>query len=208
MHEMTFADELVALRHAADQRDPHMQQHWLERLLARLEPTAALAVPLERLYAFLPVFERSYPEERWVRRLLTGLVNLGHAPEAGITREALDQPFPAPGARNFLKGLHDLSEAFDTGYAPEIRLGLAVSATVNAVMAEVVAFYYDAHPEAWARVTRGVPDESAAFIDLQAQTLAYAFWTDPETALIDSDAWHLVADSIETQARRSGGVPL
>ena len=75
------------------------------------------------------------------------------------------------------------------------RIGYLVSATVNAIMAELVEHYYGRHLDRWALV-RGNPEAP------EAREIAYAFWTDEEIALLDTDHWLQVADSIEKHLQR------
>ena len=75
------------------------------------------------------------------------------------------------------------------------RIGYLVSATVNAVMAELVEHYYGRHMDRW-EIIRGNPEGD------EAREIAYIFWSDEEIALLDTDHWLQVADSIESHLRR------
>ena len=93
-----------------------------------------------------------------------------------------------------MKALADLARALQPGELPG-RIGYLVSATVNAIMAELVEQYYGRRLDAWA-LAREEPSSPAA------QRIAYAFWTDEEVALLDTDAWLQIADAIEAHHGR------
>ena len=122
------------------------------------------------------------------------MVNTGTAP-ARLPPEAM-RDFEYPGAANFMKALADLARALQPGDLPP-RVGFLVSAAVNAIMAELVEQYYGPRLEAWA-IAREQSTSDAA------RDIAYAFWTDEEVALLDTDAWLQVAEAIEAHLRRNG----
>ncbi len=185
-------DALEKLRQAAEARDPERCQFLLKTLFMDLDFYLALAVVIERARTFLETFETYYPDGVFARRILMQMVNTGAAP-ARLPPEAL-RDFEYPGAANFMKALSDLAHALQPGPLPP-RIGYLVSATVNAIMAELVEHYYGPRPGAWATV-RAAPEAPAA------SAIAYAFWTDEDIALLDSDAWLQVADSIERHLQR------
>lgn len=186
------ADALTELRKAAEARDPERCQFLLKTLFMELDFYLALAVVIERTRSFLETFETYYPDGVFARRILMQMVNTGTAP-ARLPPEAL-RDFEYPGAANFMKALSDLAHALQPGPLPP-RIGYLVSATVNAIMAELVEHYYGPRPQAWAAV-RAAPEAPAA------SEIAYAFWTDDDIALLDSDGWLQAADSIERQLQR------
>ena len=57
-----FQADLASLEGAARDRDPERAQFLLKRLFMGMNVYRALAVAVERVYAFVPVFERSYPD--------------------------------------------------------------------------------------------------------------------------------------------------
>ncbi len=185
-------DALEKLRQAAEARDPERCQFLLKTLFMDLDFYLALAVVIERARTFLETFETYYPDGVFARRILMQMVNTGVAP-ARLPPEAL-RDFAYPGAANFMKALSDLAHALQPGPLPP-RIGYLVSATVNAIMAELVEHYYGPRPGAWAQF-RAAPGEPAS------SEIAYAFWTDEDIALLDSDAWLQVADSIERHLQR------
>ncbi len=185
-------DALEKLRQAAEARDPERCQFLLKTLFMELDFYLALAVVIERARAFLETFETYYPDGVFARRILMQMVNTGAAP-ARLPPEAL-RDFEYPGAANFMKALSDLAHALQPGPLPP-RIGYLVSAAVNAIMAELVEHYYGPRPGAWAQF-RAAPETPAA------SAIAYAFWTDEDIALLDSDAWLQVADSIERHLQR------
>jgi len=123
---------------------------------------------------------------------LIQMVNTGTAP-AKLPAEALHD-FEKPGAGNYMKALADMAHALQQGALPP-RIGYLVSATVNATMAELVEHYYSVHIDDWT-FQRENPS------DPKTQQIAYQFWTDSDVALLDTDAWLLVADSIEDKLER------
>ena len=186
------AATLDQLRAAAEARDPERCQFLLKTLYMELDFYLALAVAIERAQAFLETFERYYPAGAFARQILMQMVNTGTAP-ARLPPEA-QRDFAFPGGANYMKALSDLAHALQQGPLPP-RIGYLVSATVNAIMAELVEHYYGSRLEAWA-IVREAPESP------QAQRIAYAFWTDEDIALLDSDHWLEAADSIERHLRR------
>lgn len=187
--------DLEELRKVADSRNQEQLQFLLKRLLQRMEYYIALAVPLERIRAFLPVFEQHYPEETWVRQLLLMINNYGKAPENDISEMALSQGFTLPGAGNFLKAVYDLTQAMQDNHTSEARIGFMASAVVNANMADLAYAWYSEREKAWEKVRANQEDE-------QATRIAYIFWTHPDTVALDKQIWHEVADSIEAKLTR------
>ena len=183
---------LNALRDAAEARDPERCQFLLKALFMELDFYLALAVVIEWARSFLETFEAYYPDGIFARQILMQMVNTGTVP-ARLPPEAL-RDFEQPGAANFMKALADLAHALQPGPLPP-RIGYLVSATVNAIMAELVEQYYGPRPQAWAQF-RAVPANSE---------IAYAFWTDEDVALLDTDHWLQVADSVERQMQRQYG---
>ncbi len=185
-------ETLQQLRQAAEARDPERCQFLLKSLFMEMDFYPALAVVIERAQSFLDTFELYYPDGPFARQILMQMVNTGTAP-ARLPPEAI-RDFQSPGAANYMKALADLARALQQGPLPP-RIGYLVSATVNAIMAELVEHYYGCRPEAWSRV-REAPEDS-----LSTQ-IAYEFWTDEEVALLDTDHWLQVADSIERHWQR------
>lgn len=189
---MPAKESLILLRRSAEKRDPEQCQFLLKTLFMELEFYLALAVVVERAQVFLETFERAYPDARFARQILMQMVNTGTAPSR-LPPEAL-RDFDYPGAANYMKALSDLAHALRPGPLPP-RIGYLVSATVNAIMAELVEHYYGRRLDHWGLV-REDPESS------RAREIAYAFWTDEDIALLDTDAWLQVAESIERQQQR------
>lgn len=192
---MTSLARLEQLRSAAEARDPERCQFLLKSLFMGMEFYLALAVVIERTQAFLPAFEHYYPDGGFARQILKQMINTGTAPSR-LPPEAL-RDFEYPGAANFMKALADLAHALQQGPLPP-RIGYLVSATVNAIMAELVEHYYGRHMDHW-QIVRENPE------DPEAREIAYQFWMDEEIALLDTDHWLQVADSIEAHMRRQLG---
>lgn len=183
---MTNEQVLQQLRQAAEARDPEQCQFLLKTLFMNMEFYLAFAVVVERAQLFLETFERYYPDGKFARQTLMQMVNTGTAP-AKLPPEAL-RDFESPGAANYMKALADMAHALQNGDLPP-RIGFLVSATVNAIMAELVEHYYGAHGEHWELVRKNPTDP-------QAQQIAYTFWTSDDVVLLDTDHWLEVADSI------------
>ena len=183
---------LKQLRKAAEARDPERCQFLLKTLFMDMEFYLALAVVIERAQSFLPTFEHYHPDGKFARQILTQMVNTGTAPSR-LPPEA-QRDFEFPGAANYMKALSDLAHALQQGPLPP-RIGYLVSATVNAIMAELVEHYYGRHMDRW-EIIRGNPEGG------EAREIAYVFWSDEESALLDTDHWLQVADSIESHLRR------
>ena len=189
---MTSSPAIDQLRDAAEAREPERCQFLLKTLFLDLEFYPALAIVVERAQSFLEAFELYYPEGQFARRILMQIVNTGTAP-ARLPPEA-QRDFEYPGAANYMKALSDLAYALQPGPLPP-RIGYLASAAVNAIMAELVEHYYGRRPDAW-RIVRAQPETA------EAKAIALDFWTDEEVALLDTDHWLSLADSIEAQLRR------
>ena len=184
---------LDQLRHAAETRDPERCQFLLKALFLDMDFYPALGIVVEQARGYLDTFEAAYPDGVFARRILMQMVNTGTAP-ARLPPEAL-RDFDYPGAANFMKALADLAQALQPGDLPP-RIGYLVSATVNAIMAQLVEQHYGRRMDAW-QVVRAEPDSP------EALKIAYAFWTDDEVALLDTDAWLQVAEGIEAHYGRN-----
>ena len=99
-----------------------------------------------------------------------------------------------PGTANYMKALADMAHALQNGELPP-RIGYLVSATVNAIMAELVEQYYGTHLDQWQFVRENPTDP-------KARQIAYDFWTNEDVALLDTDHWLQVADSIAEKMER------
>lgn len=188
----SYEVHLRQLREAAESRDPERCQFLLKSLYMSLDFYLALAVAVERAQSFLETFELYYPDGQFARRILTQMVNTGMAP-ARLPPEA-QRDFHYPGAANYMKALSDLAHALQPGPLPP-RIGYLVEATVNAIMAELVEHYYGRRMDAW-RIVRAQPETP------EARQIALDFWRDAEVALLDTDHWLSLADSLEAQIRR------
>ena len=183
---------LRQLRDAAERRDPERCQFLLKSLFMDMEFYLALAVVIERAQSFLETFEHYYPDGGFARQILMQMVNTGTAPSR-LPPQA-ERDFEYPGAANYMKALSDLAHATQPGPLPP-RIGYLVSAAANAIMAELVEHYYGRRMDVWLTV-RAKPETA------DAREIAYAFWTNEEVALLDTDHWLAVSDSIEAQLRR------
>jgi hypothetical protein len=192
--------DLKDLREAARQRDPQQAQYLAKRLIGQIAYYHALALVVGQLYEFIDIFESYYPDETWIRRALVSIASFGTPPDDGIAQMALEQAYHEPGAANFVKAFYDVTQAMQTRHTPEARVGYLTSALVNVVMAALVEAWYGERPEAWQyqRQNPGDPD---------ALELAYLFWTDDETAQLDTALWLDIADGIEQALARQAAPP-
>jgi hypothetical protein len=187
--------DLADLRQAAQERDPQQTQFLTKRLLGGLDFYAALAVSLQQVYGFIDLFESYYPEEIWVRKMLVSITSYGVAPDDQIAEMALNQSFHAPGCGNFIKAVYDITQAMNKRHTSESRIGYMTSALVNAVMAELGEAWYGERPDAW-EIQHERPG------DPDSLELAYLFWTDPDTAALDTTCWLEIADRLEKALER------
>ena len=100
----------------------------------------ALAVVIERAQSYLETFETYYPDGVFARQILMQMVNTVTVPARSPPQAQRD--FEYPGAANYVKALSDLANALQPGPLP-LRMGYLVSATVNAIRAELVAQTYE-----------------------------------------------------------------
>ena len=186
---MTPQQDLNALRQAAQAREADQSQFILKRLYLQLEFVRALGIAAEQTHGYLDTFERYHPSEVWPRRMITQIVMTATAPDRSVIEQAF-QHFDTPGTANFIKALLDLFQATQKANAREARIGFLVSATVNAMTAELVELYFADKPEAWAAY-RAQGNE--------ARQIALDFWTDEKVATRDRQRWQQVADVVAAQ---------
>ncbi|RMG85498.1 MAG: hypothetical protein D6712_09315 [Chloroflexi bacterium] len=196
----TVHHDLAALRQAATERNPEQVQFLLKRLFLGMNFYRALAVAVERAFAFVETFERYYPEAVWARQVILQIANLGTVQP--LPPQAM-RDFTAPGAANFMKALADLANSVQQSNQYEARIGYLVSATVNAITAALVATYYQDRIEDWERLrTADIDPLTGHYADPQVTQIAYAFWTDEAVEKLDIDTWLAVADAIERHLQR------
>lgn len=186
-----MTDDLTAMRQAAHQREADQLQFLLKRLFHRLEFVRALGIAAEQAHRYVNTFERYHPEEIWPRRMIKQIVMTATAPDRQIIEQGL-QHFETPGSANFIKALYDLFQATQKDNQSEARLGFLVSATVNAMTAELVELYFGQRPEAW---------QAYRARDENAPQIALDFWTDEQVAARDTELWLAVADKIEANLK-------
>jgi hypothetical protein len=193
----TPADDLAALREAAGRRDWGALQTLLTRLFMGLDFYAGLEIAVKRAGDHLAVFERQHPDATWARKLLVGIVAYGSAPTE-LPPEAA-RPYPSPGAGNFINALFELCRAVERRTPLENRVRFSANAVAHVILAQLAAFWYGEHPDAWARqTTHG--DEPDPQTGLTVRQGIYAqFWLDASVATRDTAAWLAVAEAIEEQ---------
>jgi hypothetical protein len=187
--------DLSDLRQHAQARNHEQIQFVLKRLLQQMPFFYSLAVVLETVYRFLDVFESYYPDEGWVRQMLLSIASFGTAPDDSVAEMALAQAFTEAGTGNYIKAIYDITQAMQSKHTPEARVGYLTSALVNAVMAELAEAWYGDKPDLWQTVRQ---DPTAP----DSMTIAYAFWTNPQTAALDTQNWLEIADALERALER------
>jgi hypothetical protein len=198
-----YARDITDIRAAAHERNQEQLQFMLKRLLQNLDFFVALSVPLERLYNFLPTFERHYPDETWVRKLIVAMGAYGAAPDDSVAEMALQQSFGAPGMANYVKAVYDVTQAMQDKHTSEARISFMTSAVVNSVMAELAIAWYGKYPNAWEKVRQSEQNpDTGAYTDPKADTIVYTFWMSPETAARDTAIWLEIANNLEAKFKR------
>lgn len=187
--------DLSDLRQYAQARNHEQIQFVLKRLLQQMPFFYSLAVVLEVTYRFLDVFESYYPDEGWVRQMLLSIASFGTAPDDSVAEMALSQAFTEAGTGNYIKAIYDITQAMQGRHTPEARVGYLTSALVNAVMAELAEAWYGDKPDLW-QVVRQDPTAP------DSMTIAYAFWTNQQTATLDTQNWLEIADALERALER------
>ena len=141
----------------------------------------------------METFEHYYPDARFARQILMQMINTGTAP-ARLPPEA-QRSFEYPGAANYMKALVDLAHALQKGPLPaphrlagERRRERNHGRTGRALLWT-----------AYRRLDLLLRQRPA---DPKSQAIAHAFWTDADVALLDTDHWLQIADSIEKNLTR------
>lgn len=199
----TLTGDITALRQAAESRDPEQTQFLLKRIFLNMPFFRALAVVIERVHHHLPQFEAQHPDPIWARQALVQMTTLGTAP-GKLPEDALDT-FTSPGTANFLKALSDVAHSLQQTNQLEARVGYLVSATVNAIMADVVYRYYVTRPKAWEKLrTADIDPTTGHYTDPAVTQIALDFWTDADVAEHDVNGWLRVIEAIDTHSQRRG----
>lgn len=187
-----MTDDLAAMRQAAHAREADQLQFLLKQHFHRMEFVRALGVAAEQAHRYTDTFERYHPGEIWARRMLTQIVMTATAPDRSLIEQAM-QHFSTPGTANFVKALHDLFEGTQKDNQSEARIGSLVSATVNAMTAELVELYFGERPDEWAAYRTRAQN---------AHTIALAFWTNEQVAARDTALWLAVIDKVEANQNK------
>ncbi len=185
---------LETLRRSAQERDWGAAQDALTSLLMEIEFFAGLEIALKRAYDHLTIFEHHHEDAAWARSLLVWIASYGAAP-ANLPIEA-SNPYPSPGAANFVKALIDLTRSVERQNPLENRVRFVSSAISNVMLADLAAFWYGEHPDMWeAQQAHG--DELDPATNLTVRQSIYAqFWLDETVAEHDTAAWLTIADQV------------
>ena len=186
--------DLAALRQAATEREWGTAQDILTRLMMQIEFYAGLEIALKRAYDHLPTFEQHHSDAGWARSLLVWIASYGAAP-ANLPIEA-SNPYPSPGAANYVKALIDLARGVERQTPLENRVRFLADALCNVMLSDLAAFWYSEHPDRWGlQQTRGEEIDPATGMTLP-QSIYAQFWLDEEVARRDTAAWLEVAEAL------------
>lgn len=188
----TIQADVAKLRLSAAARDVDQNQFLLKKIYRQTEFVIALGITAEQAYTYADTFESYHPEEIWARRMLLQIVMTASAPDESIIQQAF-QHFTTPGTANFFKTLYDLYQSTQKKYQSEPRIGFLVSATVNAITAELVEMYFRDKLDTW---------EAYRSQGQDFEKIALAFWTDEAVIERDKALWLAVADRIENHVTR------
>ena len=188
-------DDFARLRQAAEGREWNTLQDTLKRLLARMEPIPALEIPAVQINHFLPRFEDHFPQAGWVRQIFMAVTAYASAP-GHLPDPAVNQ-FREPGCGVFVGAVLDMARAVQTEYTVFERYSFMTNAAANAILADLMHFYFIQHPRLWIDILNR-PDEAEAETGLTLRQSHYLrFWSDAEVAERDRAAWRAVADLLE-----------
>ncbi|HEX2908448.1 MAG TPA: hypothetical protein VHO69_16370 [Phototrophicaceae bacterium] len=193
-----FRDDLAALQIAAQDRDWGALLDTLMRLFLQLEYFSALEIALTRLHQHLAVFEAYHPEATWARQLLVSTVSFGVAPQT-LPPEA-SQTYASPGSANFLAGLFDVVRGMERQTPLENRVRFVANAVSHTILADLAAFWYGQHPDAWAQQQAHGDDVNPQTGLTMRQEIYARFWLDDAVAARDTAAWLVVLADIEKKA--------
>lgn len=195
--------DLTDLRAAAQGRNQEQLQYMLKRLLGSMDYYVALTVPLERIWQWLDIFESYYPDEDWLRKLVLAINSYGIRPDDTVAEMALQQNFSEPGAANYIKAVYDLTQSMQDKHTGEARISYMTSSVVNCIMAELAEAWYGERTDDWRRVRANQFDPATGtYSDPDAAQIAYEFWTNVETAALDTTSWLEIANAIEKKLTR------
>jgi hypothetical protein len=190
-----YHETLALLRQAAAGREWGAAQDSLTALLMDMEFFAGLEIALTRAHEHLPVFEQHHPEAGWARSLLVWIASYGAAP-ANLPVEA-GNPYPSPGAANYVKALIDLARSVERQNPLENRVRFVSSAISNVMLADLAAFWYGQHPDRW-EMQQAQGDALDPETGVTVRQRIYAqFWLDEAVAQRDTAAWLDIADHLE-----------
>ena len=189
-------DLLRQLRDAAEARDPERCQFLLKTLFMDLDFYLALAVVIERaqLVSWRPS-STYYPD--WRLRAADSDADGEHRHSAlSLAAGSAARLHSTRAAANYMKALSDLAHALQPGPLPP-RIGYSGGARPST--------------RSWRNWSSSITDRAwmpgrkygaapAEPVAPEAREIAYAFWTDEEVALLDTDHWLSLADGIEAAA--------
>jgi hypothetical protein len=207
--------QLAILKEAARSREWTLLQNSLTVLLAALGTFPALEITVERLRKHLPTFEAYHPDNpagdargdtppsaKLVRDLMVTVVSFGYAPDN--LPEFLVSEYPTPGSGQFVNAVLEMCRAMQKDRPAEDRFGLLASAIANSLLAELTAYWYGVHPEAYARVRANQVDPATgSYSDPEAARIPLLFWLDEKVAARDTAGWLRIAYLIEKKLKQN-----
>lgn len=195
-----MSPELSLLRSAAVEREWGILQDTLTALLGEIDYFYGLEIALQRAHNHLPVFEQHHPEAGWARSLLVWLASYGAAP-ANLPVEA-GQPYPSPGAANYISALIELARSAERQTPLENRIRFLASSISHLIVADLAAFWYGQNPEIWEAQQQRGDEVNPATGQTIRQEIYAQFWLDEAVAERDTAAWLDVADAIERRLKQ------
>src|SRR5690606_33351474 len=117
-----------------------------------------------------------------------------------LPEHAVNQ-FPQPGCGNFVGAVFDLARAVQTHYTIFERYSFMTNATANALLSDLMDFYYGPRPEEWRKLTEQ-GDDTDEKTGLPVRQVQYMrFWLNDAVVARDTAAWLALADHLETRLK-------
>lgn len=187
--------DLTRLRISAQQREWMTSQDTVKRLLAHLDVLLAVSIASPLYESFLPKFEASYPQAKWVRETLLTIIVYGSASD-NLPIQSIPQ-FPSPGCAHFLLGVFDLARSVQSIYSPFEKYSHITNAISNGILAHLQYDYFRYRPDSYT-VLR---DETTPLEE--RERLQFNFWMNRQVAQLDTALWLSVAERLEKTLRNT-----
>ncbi len=189
-------EQSETLRAAAHAREWTALQATLVDVLKLLGTYPALEVVVNRLYEYLPTFQRHHPDDTVLKQLLVAVVSFGFAPDQ--LPDHIVASYSTPGNGQYANAILEMCRAMQRERDPQERFVLLTSAVANSIIAEMAEYWYTRNPEAYARVRANRFDPATGeFTDPEAARIPLLMWMDEGVAALDTGAWSAIADAVE-----------